>query len=201
VAGFNQFFDEVNGTRAWQYSVGIDYNPISFLFMGGELSWRKAEQFGKTPHRNGSHHLAYLYWLPTEWLSFRAEYQYDMTDRDFIANRQDVTFPSKLISNQVPLSINFFHPKGFFSKITGTYVNQHADFVSEVGIDKHRTEFWTVDTSFGFRFPKKMGLISLEIRNLLNNHFSYQSTSDPSGPQLSSFVPERQFFAKLSLYY
>jgi tetratricopeptide (TPR) repeat protein len=203
VAGFNQFFDNVNGTSAWHYALGVDYSPIKTLFMGGETNWWKATQplFESNQNRDESYHLAYIYWIPAEWLSFRSEYRYAKINREFLADIPDNTYPTDETTHQVPLALNFFHPNGLFANITGTYVNQHATFVGEDGLENYSDRFWTVDTTLGFRLPRRIGLISFEVRNLLDKQFNYQSAFDASGPQLSLFVPERQFFAKLSLYY
>ena len=41
VAGFNQFFDDVDGTDAWRYGVGIDQKIGSRAAIGGEFSVRE----------------------------------------------------------------------------------------------------------------------------------------------------------------
>jgi outer membrane receptor protein involved in Fe transport len=205
VAGFNQFFDSDNGTSAWQYALGVDYTPLNNLFLGGEATWRKASYPLRRINQKGaeSHHLAYFYWTLSKWISFRSEYRYDKSNRESLLPNEN--FPSDLITHQVPLSVNFFHSNGLFVKITGTYVNQHATFIgglpNSLVLNEYSDTFWTVDTSLGFRLPKKIGLISFEVRNLFDKQFNYQSTFDASGPQISPFVPERQFFAKLSLFY
>jgi hypothetical protein len=40
VAGFEQFFDDVNGASSWRYGVGIDQKFASDLFVGVEASKR-----------------------------------------------------------------------------------------------------------------------------------------------------------------
>ncbi|MDD5319106.1 MAG: FecR domain-containing protein [Methylococcales bacterium] len=212
IAGFNQFYDGNNGTSAWQYGFGIDYNPIKSIYFGGEVTWRD----GKQPvtentqfidqGRNESAHLAYFYWVPFEWMSFRSEYRYEKFSRDFTLGLGDRTNPRSIETQQVPLSLNLFHDSGLFAKLTETYVNQHVATVrdlKETGFPlKYQSEnFWTFDAAIGYRFPKRIGIISLEGRNLFDYKFNYQSTFDASGPQLSPYIPERQLFVKLSLFY
>jgi hypothetical protein len=207
IAGFNQFYDGNNGTTAWQYALGVDYNPIKALYMGSEISWRNTDQpitnrVTRTQDRNESSHVAYIYWAPKEWMSLRSEYRYEKFSRDFVSGNIDPTDPQSVATHQVPLSLNFFHSSGLFAKLAGTYVNQQVASVRNVaGLDTESEYFWTFDTALGFRFPKRIGSISFEVRNLLDNKFNYQSVFDASGPQLSPFIPERQLFAKLSLFY
>jgi predicted Zn-dependent protease len=218
IAGFNQFFDSNNDTSAWRYAFGLDYNPVKSIFMGGEISWRDAKQPFLSDDKfilqkqNESSHLAYLYWIPANWLSFRAEYHYEKASRDFTKDERNDSLPQSVTTHQIPISINFFYPNGIFAKISGTYVNQHVGSVnsSQDGqnicnkkqtVCEQKEDFWTFDTVLGYRFPKKIGTISLEVKNLFNHRFKFQSNFDSSGPQLSPFTPERQLFIKLNLFY
>ncbi len=210
IAGFNQFYDGNNGTSAWQYGFGIDYNPIKSIYFGGEVTWRDVKQPVTQnarfvdQERNESAHLAYFYWVPFEWMSFRSEYRYEKFSRDFTLGLGDLTNPRSIETQQVPLSLNLFHGSGLFAKLTETFVSQRVKMVtdsSSLPLENLGTNFWTFDAALGYRLPKRIGIISLEGRNLFDNKFNYQSTFDASGPQLTPFVPERQLFIKLSLFY
>lgn len=210
VAGFNQYFDENNNASAWRYGFGADYRPLSTVFVGGELSWRNSNQPSIAggqivgQDKNESSHLAYAYWTPADWAAIKTEYRYDTTDRSFVRGNGSSNLPQSVGTHQVPISLSLFHPSGLFSRISGTYVNQHVADVSDsvITLLEHRSEdFWTFDAAIGYRFPKRFGTINFEMRNLFDNKFNYQSNFDANGPQLSPFIPERQLFVKLSLFY
>jgi len=210
VAGFNQFFDENTDARAWRYGLGTDYQPIQNIFLGGEISWRDSQQpfsdngLIANQNRAESSHLAYSYWTPTEWMTLKSEYRFDATDRSYTARRTQSNSPQNVETHQVPISLNLFHPVGLFARISGTYVNQHVASVSSSAInplDYRSEDFWTFDTAIGYRMPRRLGTIIFEVRNLFDNKFNYQSNFDASGPQISPFIPERQLFVKLSLFY
>jgi predicted Zn-dependent protease len=208
IAGFNQFFDDNNHARAWRYGVGVDYKPTKNVFMGGELSWRDSRQpFGNPGaplDRNELSHLAYVYWMAAEWLALRSEYRFDKQNRAFIVGNGDDSFPQSIATHHVTLSASFFHPSGLFTRLTGTYLNQHVANVTDFDdnpLSFRREGFWTFDTALGYRFPKRLGTINFEVTNLFNSKFNYQSNFDSSGPQMSPFIPERQLFVKLSLFY
>ncbi len=215
VAGFNQFFDGINGAMNWQYSLGMDYALAKNIMFGGELNWRKILEplrGNNSPDERDKDevaHLAYLYWTPVDWLALKSEYRYHKISRDFIVNQGSLDEPQSVITDQVPLSLNFFHGSGMFAKFSGTFVNQKVVTVRDLNgqpvgtdpLERQKDNFWVFDTSVGYRLPKKIGLISFEVRNLFDNGFKYQSTFDASGPQLTPFVPEREFFIKLSLFY
>ncbi|SJM95570.1 FecR domain-containing protein [Crenothrix polyspora] len=217
IAGFNQSFDEFDGTGSWQYAFGVDYNPFDKLYLGGEVTWRNASApVNKANNstqvyfqrRDVLSHVAYFYWTPADWLALKAEYKYDKFDRDFDPTAYDPYNPGQLTTQQVPLSVSLFHPGGFFAKLTGIYVDQQSlegvDQLTDVinpKTNSYSDHFWTFDASVGYRFPKKLGVASLEVKNLFDNHFRFQSAFDASGPQTTPFVPERQLFLKLSLFY
>jgi opacity protein-like surface antigen len=213
VAGFNQFFDGINGTTAWNYGFGLDYQPFQNLYIGGEIRWRDTEQpiftvnenqiVSSKQQRDESAHLAYLYWSPADWVAFSSEYRFDEFRRDYTINNEIPNNPRSVATHQVPLSLNMYHSSGLFSKVSGTFVNQTVEYVNDQnGLDKESDRFWIFDAAIGFRLPKRIGSMSLEVRNLFNNkNFHYNSVFDASGPRLSAFVPEREIFFKLNLAY
>lgn len=204
IAGFNQFFDGNDGTTSWNYGFGVDYQPFRSVYLGGEITFRESVQPVEdfVQDRYESSHIAYFYWAPLEWLSFKSEYRFERFSRDFSLNKIDNTNPRGVETQQVPFSFNFYHPNGFFSKLSGNFVNQQVESVANnSNLDTENESFWIFDTTVGYRLPKKLGTVGFEVHNLFNNNFNYQSTFDASGPQLTPFVPERQFFLKLSLFY
>jgi len=209
VAGFNQFFDDNDGSSAWRYGFGIDYQPFKNIFLGGEISWRKTRQpvissnVANLKNRDESSHLAYLYWTINQWLAFSSEYKFDEFRREKIAQSASLgSFVTELSSHKVPLSINIHHASGLFSNFSTTYINQNISFVNGNSINQSSNQFWLFESSIGFRFPKKLGSISFEVNNIFdNNNFQYHSTFDASGAQLTDFVPEREIFVKLNIAY
>ncbi len=215
VAGFNQLYDSTNGTSAWQYAAGIDSNFSKKMYVGGELIWRDMEEpfingSLKSRNRDEFNYSGYLYWMPFNWLGVSSEYQFEEFKSDFVINQVDPLDPRAVQTHKVPLSISFFQPDGFFAKLSSTYINQSVQSVLDLGrnpppnsqsLGVETSEFWIFDASIGFKFPKKIGNITFELRNIGNNGFKYQSVFDAEGPQLSPFVPERQMFVKLNLFY
>ncbi|MCX7102066.1 MAG: TonB-dependent receptor, partial [Methylobacter sp.] len=157
----------------------------------------------------GLQDLGYIYWTPLDWLAFSSEYRYQQFSRDYNDNNSNFTDPQSLATHQVPLTVKFFHPNGIFAKFSGTYVNQQVGLVSDLDvlpansppITFNNSRFWTFDSSLGYRLPKKIGTVSLEVHNLFNSNLRYQSIFDAEGPQMSPFIPQRQVFLKLSLFY
>ncbi len=201
VAGFNQFFDDEAGSRAWRYGIGVDHKFSPGLYTGGEYSWRSLEVPGLSEpitradwkERLGR---AYLDWTPGSWLAITVEYLYERFERS--VDFENFGLPTDIRTHRIPLGINVFAPFGLTSQLKATYVAQRADVPDSTGtVVVGRDQFWVVDGSVGYRLPKRLGLISLEARNLFNQQFKFQDT-DPANPQL---LPERLILIKATLAY
>ena len=85
VAGFNQFFDDFNGTRAWVFGGGLDAYLADGLYSGAELSIRELEEPTSvsthfTVDRDESLYRGYLYWAPHKEWALRGGVEFDLID-------------------------------------------------------------------------------------------------------------------------
>jgi tetratricopeptide (TPR) repeat protein len=201
VAGFNQFFDDLEGEEAWRYGGAIDLKFSQALFGGFELSKRDL----KRPFRGSTFEVdeadweeklnrAYLYWTPFNWLSLSAEYEWEKFDRELKSPGPELIH--ELETHRVPLGMSIFCPFGITSSFKFTYVDQVGEFVPHSFVtEEGRDRFWVVDAALGYRFPKRFGLISVEARNLFDKEFQFQNI-DGAGPRIA---PERLILAKITL--
>jgi tetratricopeptide (TPR) repeat protein len=209
VAGFNQFFDDNDGTRAWRYGIGIDQRFIPQLYGGIEFSKRDLDVFGmifdeaagatQLIERRWEERLgrAYLYWTPHPWIALSTEYQFEGFKRPEDFTGDNIT---RLNTHRVLLGIGFFHPSGFFAQLKPTYVAQDGKFVEalspfETAIVSKSDQFWVFDASVGYRLPKRLGIFTIAAKNLFNKTFQFQDT-DPANPRIQ---PKRLILAKLTL--
>jgi Tfp pilus assembly protein PilF/opacity protein-like surface antigen len=203
VAGFNQFFDDIDATETWNYGIGVDQKFLNNLYGGVEYSQRDLnvpiilttdtgvprekrfdgkDRFGR----------AYLYWTPHKWLALRAEYQDERLDGN------EVVFQaSKVRTKRVPLGVSFFHPSGFIAMFKETYIDQNGDFLNQQSgsVSPGSDHFWLADAFIGYRLPKRFGLITVGAKNLFNKSFNYHDT-DPENPIIQ---PKRLVFGKITL--
>ena len=206
VAGFNQFFDDPNGTQAWRYGGAIDQKFTKEIFGGVEYSKRDlkvpfldASNFPLiTPSELAWHeYLArvYLFWTPHPWWAVRAEYQYEQDKRDerFTAGL------AKMDTYRVPIGANFFHPSGLGAFVKGTYVHQSgtfSDFITGGAPFRSGSDsFYLVDAGISYRLPKRYGFFTVGVTNLLDKKFKFFNT-DVNNPNIQ---PARTVFARLTL--
>ncbi len=200
VAGFNQFFDEDNGTRAKLRGLGLDSVLSRGLYGGIEGTRRTAivpqfnsnlVDFAEDAQRT---YRGYLYWTPVLNWTFSAEVRSEL-----IENRSHPTGPSSIDTIALPLAVRYFSPGGFFGRLAATHVRQIVDQLSISPIEA-TTDFFVVDAGVGYRFPRRHGTLSLEVRNLFDRTFSYQDLSFMSSDQVAPpYIPARQTYLRFGL--
>jgi outer membrane receptor protein involved in Fe transport len=205
IAGFNQFYNDFEGTNAWRYGIALDQKFSKSIYGGAEFSLRdlkfpytSVSASGLLVRKEKWHERmgrAYAYWTPHKWFGLSAEYLYER----FI--REEIALGLKQIeTHRVPLGINFYHPSGLSAMLMGTYINQMGRFEREgsLGTFLHGDDqFYLFDASVSYRLPKRFGYISLEGKNLFNRSFHHQDT-DPINPQVR---PKRVIYGKLTLVF
>ncbi|HWO41111.1 MAG TPA: TonB-dependent receptor [Candidatus Eisenbacteria bacterium] len=203
VAGFNQFFDDANGTRAWRYGAAIDRKFTRTLFGGVEFSKRDVKATSVVADATGEFVVqredadeylgrAYLFWTPHRWLALRTEYMFERFESEGLTD-----LPIKADTHRVPLGISFFHPSGWSFLLKGTYWNQDGRFFrTGTGIfQSGRENFWVVDAGLNYRLPKRYGFITVGVTNLFDNKFRFFDL-DFKNPAIR---PDRMFFTRITL--
>ncbi|MGD8618474.1 MAG: TonB-dependent receptor [Gammaproteobacteria bacterium] len=206
VAGFNQFYDDADGTVSKRYGVALDHVIGPDMAAGLEYSRRDLE----VPHTLTSavppevtesdweerFGRAYFLWTPHPRLSVGAEYRYERFARDNeYTGELEAT---RVRTNKFPLSLNYFHPRGYIAKLKATYFDQTGDFLLQPGstaTEKQDNNFWIVDTALGYRLPKRRGLVSIGVSNLFDESFNFADT-DPFNPRI---YPERLVYGRVTL--
>jgi tetratricopeptide (TPR) repeat protein len=215
VAGFNQFFDDINGTETERYGIGIDARLTKDLYGGLEFSRRDLDLprilLSTTPpsvpieDQREDLYRAYLYWTPGPEWAVSAEFQFEKFKRQDppeFSDPQD--FPTRVETTTVPLAVRYFRKTGpaagFFAELGVSYVRQEIDSSPISDFDKTRDNFVLVDAAIGYRLPNRFGLVSLEARNLLDEDFLFQDLNiqqaEPSNPR---FIPDRTIMFRLIL--
>jgi len=209
VAGFNQFFGNTfeqdfvgaffPGIRTWRYGAGLDQAIGTDLLTGIEYTERDLTVPGIGFEEDWDEYFgrAYLYWTPHPLFAASAEYQYERFERGDLLGAG--TGFRTVETHRIPLGINVFHSSGFRFGLGASYVDQRGRFVPRVFLDPAgelgNDRFWVLDAEIGYRLPHRFGLITVGIRNLLDEDFNFQET-DPSQPTLAK---GQLLFARLTL--
>jgi len=210
IAGFNQFYDDISGTDSRRYGVALE-NSQETLHLGVEVARRNLEVpflaaltnltfKAKWQERVGR---AYAYWTPLKWLATSAEYQHETFWRpatESFDKRDGTAGIPDLTTQQMPLSISLYSPKGVTTRLTAVRVKQKGEFAKIISpslttVTHSADQFWVIDTSISYRLNKRMGRITLGAKNLLDKTFRYHNTDIAA----TRILPERTVFTHLSL--
>ena len=65
-----------------------------------------------------------------------------------------------------------------------------------------KDDFFIVDAAIGWRIPNRLGIVSLEVRNLFDEEFKYQDDSFREfrdEPSIGPYIPDRTILGRLTL--
>jgi tetratricopeptide (TPR) repeat protein len=196
IAGFNQLFDDINGTKSRRMGIGFDAHYENKIFTGVEVSKRdlSSPRFLSAnsvflDHKENLYY-GYLYGvLHKNWVA-KSEIRFEKFSRPQSELQQIDTLSA-------PIGIDYFNPNGFFANLTGTFVRQK---VERLGREKEGTEkYFLVDASIGYRLPNRKGILSLEARNLFDEYFLFQHINFSTSQAVDSrFVPTRTIVARIT---
>lgn len=214
VAGFNQLFDDINGTRSTRYGGGFDWRFGRNLFLGGEITWRDLvepvllpgsepqEDSVASEKRKEEFHNIYLYWTPAERWAVKAEFAYDLYRSQLGAATENGAVPVAVETFSAPLSASYFDPSGWFARLGGTFVHQKLTYAGTVVQSQGNDSFFLVDADVGYRFPKRWGLASIGVKNLFDTKFNYQDDSYREfrdEPSTGPYFPDRIIMGRVVL--
>ena len=200
VAGFNQFYDDINGTRGWRYGAALDQKIGREFFVGAEWARRDLEipfiadldtQLAERQDAEEDLFRGYVFATPHASLALRAEYLFERFESEGLTD-----FPLKLDTHRLPLGVSFFHPSGFSATATATYVDQQGDFVVPGAENLSGSDdFWTVDAAISYRLPRRYGFVAVGATNLFDEEFNFYDT-DVRNPTMQ---PARRIYARVTL--
>ncbi|MGE0745189.1 MAG: FecR domain-containing protein [Rhodospirillales bacterium] len=206
VAGFNQFFDDVNGTEWERYGVGLDVALARGLHLGVEASQRNLEvpqviagpvaAVTREDHRERLGR-AWLYWAAHRQWALSIEPYIEEVRRDGSAMN---TLPLEVETTAVPVFIRHFRDGGLFAELGGTFLHQRITPHPSDPFPRTTDDAFLLDAAIGYRLPNRLGVASFAIRNLLDDDFLIQDPNiqgtDPSNPL---YLPARTFLFRLAL--
>jgi len=199
IAGFDQFFDDNNGTKSWGSAVAADFRPAERLRTGLSVGGRNLEvplqlgdevTFDKWREREAG---AYLHWTIDRSATAALRVRHTRYERPLGSSPEGF---EHVETTEVPLSLKLFGPGRFWSSLVVNYVSQRGRFI-DASFEPFdgSSRFTTVDLALGYRFPQRRGDVSLECANLFDKSFRFQDI----GLEGSRFVADRTCRLRLSV--
>jgi Tfp pilus assembly protein PilF len=197
LAGFNQFFDDSNGTVSDSGGLAADFELSESISAGLQVTHRSLDapfiDFDASVRFESQREdsiSGYLYWLPNDRFSITFEPRHQDFDHGAGFDEMRLT--------ELPVSLRWFSPTGLRAGITVTAVEQDGVFDAPGGtVEPGSDSFFLVDAIVAYRLPRRMGTISLEGRNLFNEEFQFQEID--AAILLPRYVPEAQMNLLVSM--
>jgi outer membrane receptor protein involved in Fe transport len=204
VAGFNQLFDDSNGSKSKRYGLGIDVIINEQLLTGFEVSRREIDFLVGPVFEDHQEDFfrAYLNWMISDRWAFTLDLAYEHYENDD-PFEFDVDTPLDLETLTLPVSIQYFAPSGLFTQVQATYLHQDLERGEFAFSDDGEENVGLLDVAVGYRLPQRRGMISLGVQNALDKSFFYQDDSFRSAnvTRTSSFIPERRILLLVTIVF
>ena len=197
LAGMNQFYDDDNGTESDGGGLAADFRASDSVAVGIEATRRNLkspffdEIDGSVEFQSRREDVVsgYLYWLASDKATITFEPRYHDFER---GNRFD-----RMQLIEMPVSFRYLATSGLRAGLTVTAVDQEGEFDDPTGVAVPGSDnFWSLDATISYRLPNRIGTISVEGRNLLDEEFNFQEVSQSVVPR---YVPEAQVLLRFTL--
>lgn len=208
VAGFNQVYDDFNGTPTENLAVGVDgwFAPSvrgSAEFVRRDLTVVTAMLAGSPVPPQSLHEAsgsAAIQWIASPRTSVALGWRTDTFVSDATIS---TNWPSLLRTTTVPLTVRHAWNDRFFTKVTAHDVTQKLErSAPALPLASGHEHFQVVDLSFGYRLPQRHGVVSLDVYNLFDRSFRFQDDNfRRSFYRPAAFIPDRSVFVRASLQF
>ncbi len=209
VAGFNQFYADLNGADSKNYAMALDYRPNNQTHTGMEFLYRDIDFPGldintlefttfEMSQQFGS--IYFSRWL-TDQTSLRVAYEYDDNDLDYVTEQNSFNQIARAKTQVVPITLSHFLNQYITASYTASYVNQKntlalIDPLSfEVFESRYREEAWIFDLSLQAKLPKRYGVFEVGAKNLFDREVEIVDQTET----LLRFYPKQFLYARLQL--
>ncbi len=199
IMGFNQFFDDPNGTRTRRVGVALDHKLTSAMFVGAEASARDLDVpgFPGDPDARWRERFGRLY--AYRIFSPNASATLEVQGERFVR-------PEKKTGNEgytrlrtvfVPLGLRLHALGNWLAGVKVTWISQQIQYQDRnYDLVDARSNFVVTDLNAYYRLPQRIGIVSIEARNVFNRRFSYQDIDNLVSPR---YAPGRVIVMRLSV--
>jgi tetratricopeptide (TPR) repeat protein len=179
VAGFNQFFDDINGTKTKVWGFGIDKSFRNTVFLGAEFLQRRLSEIPLGVEQTSIDErfaTAYVYTVIGSRWSLGTKYE-----NEHLSNQRGEFRPYLFAyyrTHKFPIEARYFNPGGLFARVRTTFIQQQGKFceMSDIGckLQSGKDQFSVSDLSIGYRFKNPKAIVALELRNIFDKKFRFQ---------------------------
>lgn len=220
IAGFAQKYDDAEGTLSKVKGIGLDYKPASSPFSASiEYSERDIESVRRTPSSSVEYNYdnsllkASAYYKFNGYIALATNFHIREFERNPISGILDLNTPVNLKTQTLPITLTINANEYTSVELTANIVEQELlledipppTFPPGLPLTpgfEDEDSFWTFDTSVRFKLPNRIGVISLEFRNLFDEEFQYRDFNYlTTQPRPQTLITERSVFLKTNFQF
>jgi hypothetical protein len=208
VAGFNQLRDDLNGSEADGYALGLDLREWHGLAAGAEWHRRDLhvpafQQIDRKPigtrdQREDDYRL-YAYWVLSDRWTLAIEPSYRRFE---LGKPRPGDLPEAVDTWEAPITARWFGARGLFALTRVTPVYQDVRAAEDGGDEQAEGDRGglVIDAEVGWRSPGGRGRFAIEFDNLLDTKLHFRDENYLANEvRRSGVVPERTVLCRLSL--
>lgn len=199
IGGFNQLYDETDGTESDNYAMGVNIRVAAGHRFGAEAVLREFRlPYDTTVEVEDRLARVYWNWAFAPW-AISLDYRHENSEYT-IAGIEGVVAPPERATRSVPFQVKWVHHSGFAAAATTTYFHQRVE--GNETVEQETTHFTLVNMVASYRFPQRQAEVELRCSNLFDEEFRYENASlVDSTPRISPFIPERIYAVGLKFIY
>ena len=210
IAGFNQFYDDLNGSISTKHSLAFDHKYNNDLNVGIELSKRTidspaeittvgSKSIARLSNRYENIFKTYIYWIVNPNISINIFPNIEEQRRSFITGAADSTRANKINTTSIPINIKYTNHSGISVSFTSTHIEQYVEFPALSGSTDYNSEAWITDLSASYKLPKRHGSIGVTVRNLADKNTLFHAQGLDGQDRPYTVIPETTYFLNIIL--
>jgi tetratricopeptide (TPR) repeat protein len=205
--GFNQLFDDFNGTRSTRKTIAYDHRFTNGVHGGAEFSLRKLavpDLLGTgTAVFNDWHerlHDAYVTWPINRDIALSARWQYESYSIDDTTALTVSSVPTAVRTALLPIGLWLRVSEGITLQPEVVSIRQTSEY-ENIGSNISGSvigKFTIANLRSAFQPKDSKWTLQLEAHNLFDRHFRFQNTDLNGQPRIPLFYPVRSIVAQAS---
>lgn len=176
VAGFNQVYDDTDGTESEHLGLALDLHPNDALSLTFEARQHNTDFKTVNSMPNETQEDVFstsVSWMISENLALAADLNYEHYENP--SQSQSVANAiTDLKTIRVPVKFSYFTSKNTYLSLRTLFLRQDLERVNFTNIASGRTDTLLADLGLGFSFAKGRGQFIVNVTNITDTKFRYQ---------------------------
>jgi Tfp pilus assembly protein PilF len=195
-AGFNQIFDDLQGTTSKQLAAALDHRLSHTTRWGWETVARKmqiyAQPLNETQGCEAVCRYAASEYKHQLYLNHRISSRWAMSsalgvERHHISTPgATLSVPAILTTSQLSARANYFHPQGWSTYAQVRGVRQRADY-QDPEAPNGQARFALLDIGWRYQTPRQHVALLVDVLNVSDRKFNFQNTAIGGTPRVPLF--------------